>query len=146
MRRLKERAALIFAWSRYEPGDKPPDALGYDSTARLLLEAAERIAEAQGSATDGKCPECGLPIEECNKRALTRWRHRGDQTKEIERLRAELAAAREVISHIVERWDDDKDREGNERYGGMALYEDLEPEMVKARAVLERIKTGGDDE
>ena len=46
VKRLKKRADIVFAWSRYEEGKgntPPADALGYDSTARLLLEAAERI-------------------------------------------------------------------------------------------------------
>ena len=53
-----------------------------------LIDAPEPAASGQ------TCEECGLSIEECNKRALTRWRHRGDQTKEIERLRSALSAAR----------------------------------------------------
>ncbi len=62
-----------------------------------LVEANNTIddlVDAPEPAVSGQtCEECGLPIEECNKRASTRWRHRGDQTKEIEQLRAALADA-----------------------------------------------------
>ncbi len=56
-----------------------------------------------------------------------------------ERAEAALAEAREVIEGIIKRWDDNEDRSGNERYGEMALYEDMEPEMEKARAFINRL-------